>query len=63
MPMYEYRCPKCGAEFEKLLRVSERDEPQPCSNKECDVKEVNKMISRTSFSLKGGGWASDGYSG
>jgi putative FmdB family regulatory protein len=63
MPMYEYRCPKCDTRFERLLRLSERDDPQPCPNEKCDEKETQKMISRTSFSLKGGGWASDGYSG
>ena len=57
-----YRCPKCSTEFERLLRVSERDDPQPCPNKGCDEKHTKKMISRTSFSLKGGGWADDGYS-
>lgn len=63
MPMYEYHCPKCDTRFERLLRLSEREEPQSCPNEECDEKETKKLISRTSFSLKGGGWASDGYSG
>jgi len=63
MPLYEYKCPKCGFRFEKLVQFSKMDEPQPCPKEKCDVKEAKKMISRTSFSLKGGGWASDGYSG
>jgi putative FmdB family regulatory protein len=60
MPIYEYRCPKCGTEFERLLKHSERDNPQPCPK--CDEKQTEKQISRTSFMLKGGGWADDGYS-
>jgi putative FmdB family regulatory protein len=63
MPIYEYKCPKCSAQFERLLRSHEREEPQPCPNKKCNVVEAKKLISRTSFTLKGGGWASDGYSG
>jgi len=62
MPMYEYRCPKCGHEFERLLKHSERDDPQPCPNEKCGEKQAKKLISRSSFSLKGGGWADDGYS-
>ena len=61
MPLFEYRCQKCGTEFERLLRHSERDKPQKCVNQKCESMETKKMISRTSFSLKGGGWASDGY--
>lgn len=62
MPLYEYRCPnpKCGHEFERLLKHSERDDPQPCEK--CGEKQAKKLISRSSFSLKGGGWADDGYS-
>ena len=60
MPLYEYKCPKCGHEFERLLRVSQRDDKQACPK--CDSKETVKKMSRTSFSLKGGGWAEDGYS-
>ena len=45
MPMYEYRCPKCDTRFERLLRLSERDDPQPCPNEKCDEKETQKMIS------------------
>ena len=30
MPVYEYRCSKCGAEFEQMRRMSESSEPAPC---------------------------------
>ena len=63
MPIYEYRCEKCDTQFERLLRHRERDAPQPCPNEKCDGKHSKKMISQTAFALKGGGWASDGYSG
>ena len=30
MPMYEYRCSKCGEEFELLRTISERDDDSEC---------------------------------
>jgi len=60
VPLYEYQCQddKCGATTEKLRRMSEMDKPCPCEK--CG-KETKKKVSPTSFSLKGGGWADDGY--
>ena len=58
MPIYEYRCKKCGKQFEVIQRLS--DKPL----KECKCKgELRKLISRTSFALKGKGWYKDGYAG
>jgi len=62
MPLFEYRCAKCSTEFERLVAPSQRDAPQKCANPKCESTETKKLVSRTSFSLKGGGWASDGYS-
>ena len=61
MPLFEYKCKRCAHHFEKLVRHDERDLKPPCP--ECAAAQTEKMISRTSFSLKGGGWAEDGYSG
>ncbi len=52
MPIYEYRCPNCGHEFEKLVKFS--DPPPPCP--ECGHPETAKRVSQTTFHLKGGGW-------
>ncbi len=30
MPIYEYRCPNCGNEFELMHPFSKADEPTPC---------------------------------
>ena len=32
MPYYDYKCEKCGHEFEENLKIAERDTPteQPC---------------------------------
>ncbi|MDQ7005905.1 MAG: zinc ribbon domain-containing protein [Acidobacteriota bacterium] len=59
MPIYEYQCQKCGHEFEKIQKFSDRP-VRRCP--ECGGK-TEKLISRSAFVLKGGGWYADGYSG
>ncbi len=58
MPIYEYVCKACAAEFEKIIGFSD---PAPS----CPACEgaVEKKISLSAFHLKGGGWYSDAYSG
>ena len=52
MPIYEYRCEKCQHQFDLLQKIT--DEPV----KECPEcgGPVSKLISSTSFILKGSGW-------
>jgi len=57
MPIYEYRCLDCGEEFEVIQKVSARP-LRKC--RKCGGR-LEKLISRTSFVLKGGGWYADGY--
>ena len=59
MPVYEYLCEKCGHEFEREQRIT-ADPIKTCP--ECRSRRVKKLISQTSFVLKGGGWYSDLYS-
>ena len=52
MPIYEYRCHKCGQMIEMMQKFSDAPLtrcPQ-CSGK------VSKIISNCSFHLKGSGW-------
>jgi putative FmdB family regulatory protein len=56
MPIYEYKCPTCGA-FDAQQRIT-APALQACPT--CGAR-VERLISRTSFALKGGGWAKDGY--
>ncbi len=59
MPMYEYKCKKCGEEFEAMQKHSDA----PLTDcRSCDGT-VEKLISKSSFQLKGSGWYADGYSG
>jgi len=51
MPIYEYRCEKCG-EFEHTQRITD-PALQRCPK--CKRK-VRRLISNTSFQLKGSGW-------
>jgi len=52
MPLYEYRCDDCGVVFEARQKFS--DEPlDTCRH--CGGR-AKKMISKTAFALKGGGW-------
>lgn len=57
MPIYEYRCRKCGQTIEVMQRMNARP-LRKCRN--CSGR-LEKLISRSSFALKGGGWYSEGY--
>ena len=59
MPIYEYACEKCGELTEVLAKVSD---PPPSKCPQCGSKKMQRVVSRTSFQLKGGGWYSDLYS-
>jgi putative FmdB family regulatory protein len=58
MPIYEYECQSCGHCFEEWQKMS--DKPVKVCPK-CKARKVEKLISHTSFQLKGGGWYSDLY--
>lgn len=51
MPLYEYRCPSCGNQFEQLRRLSQADEPTDCPK--CEAKDANRVMSAPSL-LHGG---------
>lgn len=56
MPIYEYQCPKCGV-FEVTQRITE-DPLKECPTCKADV---HRIISNTSFILKGSGWYATDY--
>ena len=59
MPSYEYACERCDSEFEVEQRITD-DPLKRCPS--CRSVKVKRLISQTSFVLKGGGWYSDLYS-
>jgi putative FmdB family regulatory protein len=52
MPIYEYQCEKCGEVFEVFQRVSD----PPPKQHECGGTKIKRVMSQTSFILKGSGW-------
>lgn len=59
MPIYEYACEKCGKLNEVMQKVSD---PAPAACDGCGQQgPLTRVVSRTSFVLKGGGWYSDLY--
>lgn len=58
MPIYEYECTSCCATFEVFQRMTESP-LKVCP--EC-AGTVKKLVSKSSFQLKGSGWYADGYS-
>ena len=59
MPIYEYKCRKCGKQFEAFQGITE---PELKNCKYCKGK-VHKLVSLSSFSLKGSGWYVTDYAG
>ena len=52
MPVYEYECKKCGNQSEMLQKISD------ASLTECEMchGKLKKLISQSTFHLKGTGW-------
>ena len=53
MPIYEYRCGKCGFQKEYLQRLNDAP-PTKCP--ECGKRTFNKLVTAAGFQLKGTGW-------
>jgi putative FmdB family regulatory protein len=59
MPIYEYKCRKCGKVFELFQRISDA----PAKSCQFCKGPVNKLMSQTTFHLKGSGWYVTDYGG
>lgn len=57
MPIYEYECTECGLVDEVVQRMNDKPltKCRKCSG------TVRKLISHSSFHLRGGGWYADSY--
>jgi putative FmdB family regulatory protein len=56
MPIYEYQCEHCGV-FEEMQRITDA----PLSRCPKCKRKVRRLISNTSFQLKGTGWYATDY--
>ena len=59
MPIYEYECLKCGKTTEAVQKFSDAPLTECCQCK----GELRKLISMSTFHLKGSGWYVTDYSG
>ncbi len=60
MPIYEYECSQCHQTSDALQKVND---PAPETCPRCGAQHtLSRVVSRTSFVLKGGGWYADLYS-
>ncbi len=59
MPIYEYLCEGCGMITELMQKMTD---PPPRTCPECGSHQIAKLVSRSAFQLKGGGWYADLYS-
>jgi putative FmdB family regulatory protein len=59
MPIYEFRCEDCGKINIRSLEISSKQETVVCDY--CKEYKAKRIISQSSFMLKGGGWYADAY--
>jgi putative FmdB family regulatory protein len=59
MPIYEYKCKKCGKEYELFQKITD---PAAKTCKFCKGP-AHKLISLSSFHLRGSGWYVTDYGG
>ena len=59
MPIYEYECRQCHEVSDTLQKLGD---PAPPTCPRCGAENtLTRLVSKTNFVLKGGGWYSDLY--
>jgi len=59
MPTYEYQCQACGEQLDIMQKMSD---PVLTDCPKCGKSALQKLISASSFQLKGAGWYVTDYS-
>ena len=57
MPLYEYKCDKCG----QVIEVRQRFSDEPLTVHEICGGNLERLISMSAFQLKGSGWYATDY--
>lgn len=57
MPLYEYKCDKCG----KVIEVRQRFSDEPLKVHDDCGGNLERLISMSAFQLKGSGWYATDY--
>ncbi|WP_022853126.1 FmdB family zinc ribbon protein [Thermodesulfatator atlanticus] len=52
MPIYEYECENCGRHYEVWQKITD----EPLTTCEACKGKLRKLVSQSSFVLKGSGW-------
>lgn len=58
MPIFEYKCEKCGDVVEEIVSIKDNVTTPKC--KVCGI-DMKRIVSLSTFHLKGKGWYKDGY--
>ncbi len=58
MPIYEYLCQECQHQLEEMQKFNDAPLTE-CP--QCGQATLERMLSKSAFHLKGGGWYQDGY--
>ena len=53
MPIYEYRCKKCGAEFEQMRNMADMDKRSKCPK--CASRAIARRVSMSFAIVSGSG--------
>jgi putative FmdB family regulatory protein len=55
MPIYEFKCNRCGKQFEQIVFASDKGEPVPCPS--CGKKDSCRLLSSFSCASSASGSA------
>lgn len=58
MPTYEYRCPSCGHDFERVQKITSKSKPQ-CPK--CGKRAQRRISTGVGFAFKGTGFYATDY--
>jgi putative FmdB family regulatory protein len=57
MPLYDFACDECGAQFERKVSLSDYDNPQPCESCGDDSSTRRIITAAPGVVFKGDNWA------